>query len=83
MMDKKKLFIAGVGVVLLLIVINSVKPPKLREISEDSEPKNFDSGRLPDTHKPPAKLNDGEPLPQRRLPMKNFSNIVLKPRFDT
>ena len=82
-MDKKKHFIAGVGVLLLLIVVNSMKPPKLTEVSENSEPKNFDSSSLPDTHKPPSRLNEGEQLPQRRLPMKNFSNILLKPRFDT
>jgi hypothetical protein len=27
-------------------------------------------------------MNDGEEMPKRYLPMKNFSNLTLKPRFD-
>lgn len=81
-MNNKKLFIAGVGALFLLIVANSMKPIKLVEVQEGGQNTNFDAQSLPDTLRPPVRMNDGEEMPKRYLPMKNFSNLTLKPRFD-
>lgn len=83
-MDKKKLLYAGAGLILFLVIISSLKPVKLVEVYETPDNNaNFDASKLPEPLRPPEKLNEGEQMPKRHLPMKNFSNLTLKPRFDT
>jgi hypothetical protein len=79
---KERLIYLGAATLLVLIIVNSVKPLPLREVQE-SDKQNFDNSNLPTTLKPPTRLNEGEPLPSLSLPKKNFLNISFKPRFDT
>jgi hypothetical protein len=80
----KKLLYAGAGIFLFLVIISSLKPVKLVEVYEpDNANANFDASKLPEPLRPPEKINEGEEMPKRHLPMKNFSNLTLKPRFDT
>lgn len=73
----EKLFLYGVGALLAIIAISSLKPPKLREVSEsDAQQLNFDSSRLPSLLKPPAKLNDNEEIPKSKIPKKSFAALV-------
>ena len=82
MTDKEKLIYSSVGILLVLILINSTKSLPLKEVGESTD-KNFDNSTLPSELKPPTRLSDNEPLPTSNLPKKNFFNIAFKPRFDT
>jgi hypothetical protein len=83
-LDKKQMIYAGVGVLVLLVLISSTKKVVLEEVTnENTGSKSFDNSLLPSQLKPPYRLAEGEPLP--RLAKKNysFSGMGLKPRFDT
>jgi len=82
MTDKEKLIYSSVGILLVLILINSTKSLPLKEVGETTDNKNFDNSTLPSELKPPTRLNEGEPFPQTNVPKKSFSNISFKPRFD-
>jgi hypothetical protein len=83
MTDKEKLIYSSVGILLVLILINSTKSLPLKEVGESTDTnKNFDNSTLPFELKPPTRLSEGEPMPQTNVPKKSFSNISFKPRFD-
>lgn len=82
MTDKEKLIYSSVGILLVLILINSTKSLPLKEVGETDINKNFDNSTLPSELKPPTRLNEGEQMPQTNVPKKGFSNITFKPRFD-
>jgi len=80
---KEHLIYAGVGVLVLLILINSTKEVELKEISEDKvDVKNFDYTNLPTGLKPPYRLAEGEQLPRPIRRNLNLQGISIKPRFD-
>ena len=80
---KEHLIYAGVGVLVLLILINSTKEVELKEISEDKvDVKNFDYTNLPTELKPPYRLAEGEQLPRPIRRNLNLQGISIKPRFD-
>ena len=82
MTDKEKLIYSSVGILLILILINSTKSLPLKEVGENTDNKSFDNSTLPSELKPPTRLNEGEPFPKTNVPKKGFSNITFKPRFD-
>jgi hypothetical protein len=82
MTDKEKLIYSSVGILLILILINSTKSLPLKEVGESTDNKNFDNSTLPSELKPPTRLSEGEAMPQTNVPKKSFSNISFKPRFD-
>jgi hypothetical protein len=82
--NKEHLIYAGVGLLVLLILINSTKEVKLKEVSEDKvDVKNFDHTNLPTELKPPYRLAEGEQLPRPIRRNLNLQGISIKPRFDT
>jgi hypothetical protein len=81
--NKEHLIYAGVGLLVLLILINSTKEVKLKEVSEDKvDVKNFDHTNLPTELKPPYRLAEGEQLPRPIRRNLNLQGISIKPRFD-
>lgn len=81
--NKEHLIYAGVGLLVLLILINSTKEVKLKEVSEDKvDVKNFDYTNLPTGLKPPYRLAEGEQLPRPIRRNLNLQGISIKPRFD-
>jgi len=81
--NKEHLIYAGVGLLVLLILINSTKEVTLKEVSEDKvDVKNFDYTNLPTGLKPPYRLAEGEQLPRPIRRNLNLQGISIKPRFD-
>lgn len=81
--NKEHLIYAGVGLLVLLILINSTKEVTLKEVSEDKvDVKNFDYTNLPSVLKPPYRLAEGEQLPRPIRRNLNLQGISIKPRFD-
>lgn len=81
-MTRDRWIYAGVGLFVLLVIINSTKKVELTEVKEsDLDDKSFDSSKLPSQLRPPYKLATGENI----RPIKrnfHFNSIGLKPRFD-
>lgn len=80
---KEHLIYAGVGVFVLLVLFNSTKEVKLKEVSEGNVgTKGFDYTNLPTGLKPPYRLAEGENLPRPIKRNLNVNGLTLKPRFD-
>ena len=80
---KEHLIYAGVGVFVLLVLLNSTKKVELKEVTNGGEvEKSFDSSILPTQLKPPYKLAEGEDLPRPIKRNLNLNGISIKPRFD-
>lgn len=82
-MTRQHWIYAGVGVLVLLVLVSSTKKVELKEIKEtDLEPKSFDSSTLPSDLRPPYKLATGEVIPRPIKRNFNIHSIGIKPRFD-
>lgn len=83
-LKKEHLVYAGVGLLVFLILINSTKEVKLKEVNEDNlnNKKTFDYSFLPDGLQPPYRLTEGESMPRPIKKNLNIQGISLKPRFD-
>ena len=74
---------AGVGALVLLVLVSSTKKVELKEVKEtELEPKAFDSSKLPTDLRPPYKLATGEVIPRPIKRNFNIHSIGVKPRFD-
>lgn len=82
-MKKEHLICAGVGVLVLLVLISSTKKVELIEVKENEfESKSFDSSQLPNDLRPPYRLATGEIVPRPIKRNFNIHSIGVKPRFD-
>jgi len=74
----------GVGLLVLLILINSTRKVELKEVSEyDLKNIAFDSSVLPPELRPPYRVAEGEELPPRPIKKNlNINSLGFKPRFD-
>jgi hypothetical protein len=92
MIDKKAIYI-GIGVFALLVIYSSIrkKPSidvgatevQLKSVKETNT-KSFSSIELPESLRPPIKLNNSESIPQTAKP-RNLNSLVgisFMPRFD-
>ena len=79
---KEYLIYGGVGLLVLLILINSTREVELKEVSESDLPKSFDSSNLPSDLKPPYRMAEGDTLPRPIKKNLNINSFGIKPRFD-
>lgn len=82
-MTREKWIYTGVGLLVLLVLINSTKKVALKEVRESTDQAAFDSSALPPALKPPYKLAEGEQIPRPIKKNLNIFSIGVKPRFDT
>ena len=82
-MTREKWIYTGVGLLVLLVLVNSTKKVALKEVKESTDQASFDSSSLPPALKPPYKLAEGEQIPRPIKKNLNIFSIGVKPRFDT
>jgi len=84
-LKKEHLIYAGVGVLVILVILSSTKEVQLREVKDSDvsgEKKTFDSTELPPGLRPPYRLATGESIPAPARRKFTLGSISLKPRFD-
>jgi hypothetical protein len=75
--NKKQLVYLGIGAFFGLIIYNSIRQDKLKEVKDSSTNKeNFTTDSLPSNLKPPYRLMEGEQLPNTSVPKKNFNSML-------
>jgi hypothetical protein len=80
---REHLIYAGVGLFVLLVLVNSTKEVNLKEVSEESlGNRTFDYSTLPSGLKPPYRLAEGDAVPRPIKKNLNLNGISIKPRFD-
>jgi hypothetical protein len=62
-MKKEYLVYAGIGLLAVLIIVNSSNKLQINEVLNPSQTKSFDSSSLPASLQPPKRLEDNAPLP--------------------
>jgi hypothetical protein len=79
---KEQLIYGGVGLFVLLVLINSTRKVELKEVKETKEVASFDNSSLPPDLQPPYRMAEGESIRPIKKNLNIFS-IGVKPRFDT